>query len=743
MGQWFWHLALFLGTFLLVSVGTLFVLHFLRTPPFLWGVALFEVTAWTHSLAALTYAGYLRQRIYHFSRPEVLPDLLLTGVPPFWLATARLLYPLLIQGYLAVLCLPFYAAAVSLGGYPWGTPLLAITLILVLGLPSRMRRPSQEDFLPSRLLLTTLLVTAAVYSFFMVFRFAFWSSLPLLLSYPVRIYSASVPFGVLLVVGVLGYCFSSVLQEAWRLEPRFYPTQSKLKAWLDHLQILEALFWLGIFWAYFTLAPDFQSKFAFSLAALWWHCSFRLHEANYYPLQNPFHFALKANAAGLLLWALVGIETGVPFRDLILLVAKGGVLALIQAFSFQFSYGWWEKLTGSSNSTPPLGWLLFLVWLVAPLALFVPPFAPLAAIQGWLVPLSLLPSSLVQKGTAYLPFGLRISLDWTINLGSWQLSLPLWVPMMVAQLLWSLLLRRVAQLQLAKGVTKEERRECFTPDHLLWGWLVRMEECWCERWQNPLVNLQLRWQRRFDTLANTLTAQLVLLVLLVGAVLSTVFHPHPDWVAFVRATVERLPYLSGLVALLIMFGVLRSLESKMALWELGRKRVIEQFVLAPINEKQWLFGFWFPRFWLQVKAILPCVVAIWFGVVLAPEWGKALVALLITFSLLVVAAAWSMAVIASNLMSFGQWFIWTLLTSSLLTVTPTCLFLLALLGSERLIGATWMLLLLGHLLSFPVHMPFFLRLKKLRQPCFYDQWLALTEARARQVAQWREIFGAS
>ncbi len=125
----FLHLGLILGFILLVNLLALVLMTRWKVPFFQQGKVLFELTVWTHLFAASIYGNYLWRRIRQFWREEVRHDLLLTGVPPLWMVWASLLFPLFMQTFVAILCLPFYTLGASLAGISWGTVLLASAVI--------------------------------------------------------------------------------------------------------------------------------------------------------------------------------------------------------------------------------------------------------------------------------------------------------------------------------------------------------------------------------------------------------------------------------------------------------------------------------------------------------------------------------------------------------------------------------------------------------------------------------------
>ncbi len=740
MAQWFWHLGLILGTLFLVFIGAMALLQRFSVPSLFWGKVLFEVIAWTHLLAGSIYNEHLARRVRHFFREEVHSDLLLTGVPPFWLVVASYLYPLFRQIQLSVLCLPFYAAAAVLSGLPWSTVLVTAALITLFVSPLPFRSSGAES-LPFHF-----------WRFWLWFAFlgwlrsldlrglaspSFWSSFPFWLGVPVRVYEWDIPLWVLLACALPCSFLWSAMVGAWQMEQRFYSHQIRVRNWSDGFIVVAALFVVGLCWAYLP-APSFQFKFALAVACFWLVLfGFFIVNAPTFPLQNPARLSAGAHTAGLAMWTISGIAAGVSIREWATTVALGTVLATVQVVSFHLSYGWWRRLMSAKDGTPGAWWLLFLVWLLAPTALLSPFLAPLAAVQGWLVPASLLLPSLPQLFLLRLP----IATEWHLPLGQHTLSLPLWLPMLVVQLAWGALLRFAERIPQKTAILEGSPKEHFTPQHLLWGWLVQLEERWCERWQNPLVNLQLRWQRRFSALATAMNTQVALLLFLALLFLAAQVFPLPALIGSATYGRYLLSPLAGVVGAFVGGRVLIALQQKMALWRLGHKRVLESFVLAPIAEWQWVWGLWFPRFWLSVKAMLPSIVAVWWGAVLVPEASKFLLAGLITTALLVSAFMWSAHSLAKDTLSPIGAFVLELLLLVCAFVFGAGLFFLALahpiLKTDVPLLVGWGLFLFSQAALAAVVASFLPRLKQLRTPNGYEKWLAAADDKAQRIAQRR------
>jgi len=391
-------------------------------------------------------------------------------------------------------------------------------------------------------------------------------------------------------------------------------------------------------------------------------------------------------------------------------------------------YSWWSKFVRAQKASA-VWWLFFFVWLISPLALFVQPLAPLAGIQGWLVPLCLMPSSFIQNGTAYLPFGLKI-------------FIPNWWATALVQVAWSGLLwwleRRTTLPQVER---KEERHEWLTISHPIWGWLARLEGQICERVANPLVTLQLRQQSRFAPLEVAMNFGVVAILFVLSLWLTAKIFPHPDFVQFVNAVFARLPSLVGFNAWLAVVGIVSVYDQKFALWLLGQKRVMESFVLSPLTENQWRFGWWFPRAWLCLKAVIPYALCLWLGFLLQPSASQFLVALLVTVSLPVLA-------ITYGLMSWGfvgslmrQWeiFLALLFYVPVLTAFGVSAFMIALISNRwKHHALIWLGAFIIHTVIGAVSFLIFSRrIGSLRAPSGYERWLQLAEEKFRQAQQWR------
>jgi heme exporter protein D len=139
MGQFFLHLGMILGFVWLAFTAAGLLMERFNFSFQTRAIALYEITAWAHFFAAGIYGVTVYRRYQQFWRRDTLPQLLLTGVPPILIVLAIPVYLLFIQAYIALLCLPFYAAAKNLSGIPWSTVLLDASIIALLAsLPGSM-----------------------------------------------------------------------------------------------------------------------------------------------------------------------------------------------------------------------------------------------------------------------------------------------------------------------------------------------------------------------------------------------------------------------------------------------------------------------------------------------------------------------------------------------------------------------------------------------------------------------------
>ncbi|MCS7192386.1 MAG: hypothetical protein NZ937_05325 [Armatimonadetes bacterium] len=721
IGQFLFHLGLMLGFVWLVFAAASFIMEARDFAVHHRGIVLYELVAWSHFIAASVYSTSLYRRYRQFWREDTRPQLLLTGAPPVWIALAIPIYPLFIQAYIALLCLPFYAAAATLSGIAWSTVMLTIApIVLLTGL-----HISWAGW---------LILPFALRGVTRVSDLALWSNLPFLLQSPVRFYIWSTPVWILLPLAIPLALAHSATQWAWWLEPRFYPTQAKVWQWSNRFGFLLHLFFWGLVWAY-VLPADFEAKVAYTLVAFRLAISASILSQAFVkqettppipPTKTLVASMLTLNLLTLALVTFLGLSSPVPSSTLIQVLTASFVLCLSHSLAHGLGFAWWSKLM-SAQRAPSTWWLVFFVWLISPIALFVQPLAPLVGIQGWLVPLSLLPSSFVQKGVAYLPFGLKIFIpDW------WATAL--------VQIAWSGLLwwleRKTILLQAEK---REERREWLTVSHPVWGWLARLEGQICERLANPLVTLQIQQQSRFAPLKVAMDLGIVAIAFTLSLWLSAQIFPHPDLVRFANGVFARLPSLIGLAAWLAVAGAISSHDQKFALWLLGQKRVVESFVLSPLTKNQWKFGWWFPRVWLCFKATTPYAICLWLGFLLQPSAGHLLTASLVTVSLPAIAFALGLMGLAGSLMKQWEMFVALLFAFPVFTAFGVLAIMFALISNLWQHHALiWLGFFAIHLIIAAVSFLIFSRrIDFLRTPSGYERWLQIAEAKFRQAQKWK------
>ncbi len=214
-GQFVFLLGLILGFLLLVFVGAGLTMEAKNFPLHRRGIVLYELVAWSHLFAAGVYSTSLYRRYRQFWREDTRPQLLLTGAPPIWIALAIPIYPLFMQAYIALLCLPFYAAAVTLSGVSWSATILAIAAIVLL---TGFQIPQAS----------WVIFWFAFQGMIRLSSLAIWSNLPFLLQSPIRFYAWSVPTWLLFLLAIPLAFASVATQWAWWLEPRHYPAQTKV-----------------------------------------------------------------------------------------------------------------------------------------------------------------------------------------------------------------------------------------------------------------------------------------------------------------------------------------------------------------------------------------------------------------------------------------------------------------------------------------------------------------------------------
>jgi hypothetical protein len=127
-----------------------------------------------------------------------------------------------------------------------------------------------------------------------------------------------------------------------------------------------------------------------------------------------------------------------------------------------------------------------------------------------------------------------------------------------------------------------------------------------EKWDNALVNVQLRWQRRHTVGTLRFAFALSLLGFVVAAV--TLLTP-------LRVSLPNLLFATPILLCVPTFHIatlaLLWYELKHDLSRWGQLRTMEQIVLTRLTAKQIWFGLWFPRFWLAVKIFAIPLVSAW------------------------------------------------------------------------------------------------------------------------------------
>ncbi|MFA0784949.1 hypothetical protein [Fervidibacter sacchari] len=722
MKQFFLHLGMILGFVWLAFTAAGLLMEFLNFSFLTRAIALYEITVWAHLFAAETYGVTVVYRRYRqFWRKDTLPQLLLTGTPPILIVLAISVYPLFIQAYIAVLCLPFYAAASNLSGIPWSTVLMDVAVVILLAMVPEGAGPFLWGLLLSPVNIYNTLRGFSV--------FAMWSHLPLLLTLPVGFFAWSVPTWSLVIVGGLLLSFISFTTWAWSLEPRFYPSQVKVLWWSHRAWLFATIFACGLMWAYW-FPPDFAAKVAFSLVLVRLLFSMEFlsltsakgDEAPRMPIRWANEEVLVANGLMFSVCGFAGWAEGVAISKIASVLAIGALLGTLHYITHSLSGNWWRKVV-MAERMPLTWWLVFLVWLIAPLALFFQPISLLAGFHGWLLPLTLIPTSLQQQISASWFQGIRI-------------SLPYWSMMPIVQLAWAGLLWALERTsKLPQVQPQEKRREWLTVNHPVWGWLARLEKRLCQRFANPLVTLQLRQQSRDKVLHTMMTIGVVANFLVLSGWLCSLIFPEQDFVAFAEGLLIRLPSLAGLAGAISAFVVIVLHDGKASLWLLGRKRVVESFVLAPLSAEQWKFGWWFPRFWFCLKATIPYAFCAWLGIFLQPSLSFALVAILVTASLPVTALALALTSLSGSMMRQWEITLALLLMLPIVTGIGTVCFLLSLISGKWHVHAlVWLLwLIFSAILAFSSKFIFSKRIGPLRTPSGYEQWLKLTEEKFRRA----------
>ncbi len=565
----------------IASLIALVVVELLEVPLLLKGGWLLEAVVISHLLAASGYTSAVTKLLEQFWWEKNRHDLLLTGVPAVWLVLARKFCRIVFSAHFALLCLPFYAAA-----FAWGVSARAILIPLVLAV------------IGSR----TIAALAFICLFGWFYATAsqptvmpFWVNVPFLLTQPMGFFVWTVPAWLLVTVTFVLLTTVSMTAEAWELEERPIPSQLKVLRWRGSFGLLLFVSLWGAAWAY--LPVSYIAKVAFSL------CASRLlfsivaislvtsMKRYLDPTSHPMLAFLSVLAldgivlAGCIFFGMAEGQGSIVFK----VALVGFLLSVVNATSYVLGFNGWQRLLTSSPNA-----ILLLFWFLSPTALLVGSYAPqfswvgaLAGVQGWLVPLSM-------AGTMKLPFTIA---------GFNQIVFPPWWLMATVQLAWSGLLflvgRKTAPVAEVEPVT-------LTADHPIFGWIVRLEDKMMEKWDNALVNVQLRWQRRHIIGWLRFAFALSLLGFVVAAV--TLLTP-------LRILLPNLLFATPILLCVFTFPTatqaLLWYELKHDLSRWGRLRIMEQIVLTRLTAKQIRFGLWFPRFWLAIKIIAIPLISAW------------------------------------------------------------------------------------------------------------------------------------
>ena len=551
----------------ITSLLALIMMELLKVPVFLKGGWLLEAVVISHLITASDYTSAVTKPLGQFWWEKNRHDLLLTGVPAFWLVLAHKFCRIVFSAHFALLCLPFYAVAFGLG-----VPATAILIPLALAV---IGSPKIAEW-------------AILWFFFWLTRSAvmpFWVNVPLLLPQPMGFFVWKVPAWSVVTVAFVSLIIVSVTAEAWELEERLIPSQLRVLRWRDSFGLLLFVSLWGVAWAY--LPVSYIIKVAFSL------CVLRLL----------FGYRDLFSQPKLGFWGVLAIDGIVLAGCIFFGVAEGqgniifkvalvsSLLSIVHAASHALCFHGWERILPGSAT---LVLVLRIFWLLSPATLLIGSYAPkfswvgaLAGVQGWLVPLSMV-------GTMNLPFTVA---------GSNQIVFPPWWLMATVQLAWSSLLFLVGR---KTAPVAEVEPVALTADHPIFGWIVRLEDKMMERWDNALVNVQLRWQRR-----NFVGAlRFAFLLSLLGFVVAAVVFLTPLRISLLKllfATPIFLCAITFQIATLALLGY----ELKHALWRWGQLRIMEQIILTRLTAKQISFGLWFPRFWMATKIFAIPLISAW------------------------------------------------------------------------------------------------------------------------------------
>ena len=554
-----------------VSLLAMIVVELLKVPLLLKGGWLLEAITISHLIAAAGYAETITKLLGQFWWEKNRHDLLLTGVPAVWLVLARKFCRTVFPAHFALLCLPFYAAA-----FAWGVPARAIWIPLVLAV---IGSPTIAA-LAFAWLLGWLYIAVSQRTVM-----PFWVNVPFLLTQPVGFFVWTVPAWLVVTVAFFSLIIVSVTAEAWELEKRPIPSQLRMLRWGDSFGLLLFVSLWGVAWAY--LPVSYIVKVAFSL------CVLRLlfsHRDQVSQPKSGFWRVLALDGivlAGCIFFGMAEGQGNIVFK----VALVGSLLSIVHAASHALGFHGWERILAGSDT---LVLVLRGLWFFSPATLLIGSYAPkfswvgaLAGVQSWLVPLSMV-------GTMKLPFAIA---------GFNQIVFPPWWLMATVQLAWSGLLFLMGRKTVPVA---EVEPVALTADHPLFGWIVRLEDKMMEKWDNALVNVQLRWQRRHTVGTLRFAFALSLLGFVVAAV--TLLTP-------LRVSLPNLLLATPILLCASTFHIatlaLLWYELKHDLSRWGQLRTIEQIVLTRLTAKQIWFGLWFPRFWLAVKIFAIPLVSAW------------------------------------------------------------------------------------------------------------------------------------
>jgi len=563
------------------SLLALIVMELLKVPLLLRGGWLLEAVVISHLLAVSDYPSAVTKLLEQFWWEKNRHDLLLTGVPSIWLVLAYTFCRTVFSAHFALLCLPFYAAA-----FAWGVPVTAILIpiaLAIIGSPAIAELAFLAPFIWWYVGISQRAVTP------------FWVNVPFLLTQPMGFFVWTIPVWLVVTVAFVSLFVVSVTTESWELEERLIPSQLKVLRWRDSFGLLLFVSLWGAAWAYLPVSYIVKvalslcaSRLLFRIVAISLGTSMKRYLD---PTSHPRSAFLSVLVLdGIVLASCIFLGTAEGQGSIVFKLALVGfLLSVFHAVSHVLGSRGWRRLPMGSVTT-----ILIALWFFSPATLLIGSYAPqfswvgaLAGVQGWLVPLSMV-------GTMKLPFTIA---------GSNQIVFPPWWLMATVQLAWSGLLFFVGR---KTAPVKEVEPVALTADHPIFGWIVRLEDRMMERWDNALVNVQLRWQRRHFVGALRFAFVLSLLGFVVAAV--TLLTPlRVSLLNLLFATPILLCVLALQIAMLALLGY----EMEHGLQHWGQLRIMEQIVLTRLTTKQILFGLWFPRFWMAIKIFAIPLIFAW------------------------------------------------------------------------------------------------------------------------------------